>query len=63
LVCVDVGEDLVMVDDVVTPLNPLITPIEEEKLEELMFDVNVFQWSHDKKPFKRVVRTRVNHSA
>jgi len=56
LVYVDVGEDLVMVDDVVTPLNPLITPIEEEKLEELMFDVNVFQRLHDKEPFKRVVR-------
>jgi hypothetical protein len=41
LVFVDAGEDLVMVDDVVTPLNPPIVPIEEEELEKTPLDVNV----------------------
>jgi hypothetical protein len=30
-----------MVDDVVTPSNPPIVPVEKEKLEETPFDVNV----------------------
>jgi hypothetical protein len=30
-----------MADDVVTPLNPLISLVEKEKLEEAPFDVNV----------------------
>jgi hypothetical protein len=30
-----------MVDDVVTPLNPLVVPIEEEEFEEPPFAVNV----------------------
>jgi len=32
-----------MVDDVATPLNPLVAPVEQEKLEEAPFDVNVSQ--------------------
>jgi hypothetical protein len=46
-----------MAGDDVTPSNPLVAFIEKEKLNETPFDVNVFQWSHDEKPFKRVVRT------
>jgi hypothetical protein len=30
-----------MADDVVTPLNPLISLVEKEELEEAPFDVNV----------------------
>jgi hypothetical protein len=46
-----------MADDVVTPSNPLIAPIKEEKLEETPLNVNVSQQSRDKDLFKRVVRT------
>jgi hypothetical protein len=41
LVFVDVNENLVMVDDVVMPLNLSVAPVEEKKLEETLFDVNV----------------------
>jgi hypothetical protein len=57
LVFIDAGEDLIMVDDVVTPSNPLVAPIEEEELEETPFDVNVSQWLHNKEPFQRMVCT------
>jgi hypothetical protein len=40
---VDVGENLVMVDDVDTPLNPLVAPVEKEELEKSPLDVNVSQ--------------------
>jgi len=62
LVFVDVGENLVMVDDVVTPLNPSISLVEKEELEEASLDVNVSQQSHKKKSSRRVVRTQVNRS-
>jgi hypothetical protein len=42
-VFVDVGDVLVMVDDVATPLNLLVAPVEKEELEETLLDVNVFQ--------------------
>ncbi len=61
LVFVDVGENLVMADDVVTPSNPLVSLVEKEELEEAPFDVNVSQRSHEKEPSLRVVRTRVHH--
>jgi hypothetical protein len=48
LVFVDAGDDSIMTDDVVTPSNLPIAPIEEEELEETRFDVNVSQWLHDK---------------
>jgi hypothetical protein len=38
---VDVGEIFVMADDVVTPSNPPVAPVEQEELEEMSFDVNV----------------------
>jgi len=47
LVFVDVGENLVMADDVVTPLNPSASLVEKEKLEETLFDVNVLQRSRE----------------
>jgi hypothetical protein len=57
LVFVDEGEDSVMVNDVVTPLNPPVALIEEEELEEPPLDMNVSQWRRDKKSFQRVVDT------
>jgi hypothetical protein len=32
-----------MADDVATPLNPLVAPVEQEELEEAPLDVNVSQ--------------------
>jgi hypothetical protein len=49
-----------MVDDITTPSNPPLSLVEKEKLEETLFDVNVFQRSHEKEPSKRVLRTRVD---
>jgi hypothetical protein len=63
LVFVDVGENLVMADDVATPSNPPVSLVEKEKLEEASLDVNVFQRSREEKPSRRVVRTRVHRSA
>jgi len=62
LVFVDAGQNLVMVDDVAMPLNPPISLVEKEELEEASFDVNVFQRSCEEKSSRRVVRTRVNRS-
>jgi hypothetical protein len=63
LVFVDVSKNLVMVDDVVTPSNPLVSLVEKEEFEEAPFDVNVSQWSRKKKPSKRVVRIRIDRLA
>jgi hypothetical protein len=52
-----------MVDDVATPLNPLVAPVEQEELEETLLNVNVFQWPREEEPSRRVVRTRVDRSA
>jgi hypothetical protein len=52
-----------MVDDVTTPLNPLVAPVEQEELEEAPLDVNVSQRPREEKPSKRVVRTQVDRSA
>jgi hypothetical protein len=46
-----------MADDVATPSNPPISLVEKEELEETLFDVNVFQRSHEEKLSRRVVRT------
>jgi hypothetical protein len=40
LVFVDASEILVMADDV-TPLNPLVALVEQEKFEEMLLNVNV----------------------
>jgi len=63
LVFVDAGENLVMVDDVITPSNPLISLVEKGELEETSLDMNVSQWSCKEEPSQRVVHTRVDHSA
>jgi hypothetical protein len=60
---VDAGENLVMANDVAMPLNPPISPIEKEELKEALLDMNVFQRSPEKESSRRVVRTRVDHSA
>jgi hypothetical protein len=57
LVFVDVGENLVMADDVIMPLNPPVSLVKKEKLEEAPLDVNVSQWSHKEETSRRVVRT------
>jgi hypothetical protein len=57
LVFVDVGANLVMANDVITPSNPLISPVEKEELEETPLDVNVFQRSCEEELTRRVVRT------
>jgi hypothetical protein len=57
LVFVDAGENLVMVDDVATPSNPLGSLVENEELEEASFNVNVSKRSHKKEPSRRMVRT------
>jgi hypothetical protein len=61
-VFVDACEILVMEDDVATPLNPLVASVEQEKLEEMPLDVNVFQQPHKEEPPRRVVCTRVDRS-
>jgi hypothetical protein len=63
LVFVDVGENLVMVDDVATPSNPTCSLVEKEELEETSLDVNVSQRSNEEESSKRVVCTRVDRSA
>jgi len=57
LVFVDAGENLVMVDDVAMPSNPLGSLVENEELEEASFNVNVSKRSHKKEPSRRMVRT------
>jgi hypothetical protein len=52
-----------MVDDVATPLNPLVALGEQEELEEAPLDVNVSQRPCEKEPSRRMVRIRVDRSA
>jgi hypothetical protein len=63
LVFVDACEDLFMADDVVTPSNPLVVLVEEEKLEETSLDVNISQCSHNEKSFQRMLCTQIIHLA
>jgi hypothetical protein len=56
-----------MVDDVATPLNPPIAPVDKEEFEEASLDkvaleVNVSQRSREEEPSRRVVHTRVDRS-
>jgi len=46
-----------MADDVATPSNLLITPVQQEELEEAPLDLNVSQQLCEEEPSKRVVRT------
>jgi hypothetical protein len=45
-----------MADDVVTPSNLSVAPVEEEELEEALFNVNVTQRLRDEDSFRKVVR-------
>jgi hypothetical protein len=54
-VFVDACESLIMVDDVTTPLNLPVAPVEEEKLEEALLDMNVSQQSRKEKSSRRMV--------
>jgi len=52
-----------MADDVATPSNPPVAPVEQEELEETPLDVIVFQRPREEEPPRRVVRTRIDRSA
>ncbi len=39
-----------MANEVATPLNPLVVPVEQEELEEALFNVNVSQRLREKEP-------------
>jgi hypothetical protein len=56
LVFVNAGENLVMANDVTTPSNPLVSLVEKEEFEKTLLHVNVFQWLHEKKLSRKVVR-------
>jgi len=43
LVFVDINENSVMMDDVISSSNLPVTPVKEEELEETSLDVNVSQ--------------------
>jgi hypothetical protein len=52
-----------MADDVATPSNPLVAPVEHEEFEEAPLGMIVFQRPRKEEPPRRVVRTQVNCSA
>ncbi len=60
---VDAGENFVMADDVVMPSDPPVAPVEKEELEEAPLDVNVSQRSHEEKPSRKMVCTRIDRLA
>jgi hypothetical protein len=51
-----------MADDDDTPSNPPVAPVQQEELEEALFDLNVIQRPREEEPPRRVVRTRVDRS-
>jgi hypothetical protein len=59
---IDAGENLVMVDDVVTPSDSLVAPIEKEELEEVLLDMNVSQRLREEELSRRMMRTRIDRS-
>jgi hypothetical protein len=66
-VFVDASDNLVMANDVATPLNPPVATVDKEELEEatlyetpldeIALELNVSQWLHEEEPSRRVVRT------
>ncbi len=59
---VDASENLVMVDDIATPLDFPVAPVEKEELEETLLNVNVYQRSREEEPSRRMVHIRVDRS-
>jgi hypothetical protein len=59
---VDAGENVIMADDVATPLNPLVALIEQEELEEASLDVNVSHRPCEEELSRKVVCTQVDRS-
>ncbi len=51
-----------MADDVATPSNPMVALVQQEELEELPLDLDVFQQPCEEEPPRRMVRTRVTRS-
>jgi len=51
-----------MVNDVATPSNPPVAPVEHEEFEEAPLDVIISQRPHEEEPPRRVVRTRIDCS-
>jgi len=60
---VDADENLVMANDVTTPSNPPVTPVEQEELEETSLDMNVSQRLCEKEPSRKGVHIQVDRSA
>ncbi len=52
-----------MANDVVTPLDSPVAPVEKEELEEALFDVNVSQRSREEESSRRMVHTQIDRSA
>ncbi len=52
-----------MVDDVATPSDSPVAPVEKEELEEVLLDMNVYQQLREEEPSRRMMRTRIDHSA
>jgi len=52
-----------MADDVATPSNPLVAPVEQEELKKAPLDMNVFQRPREEEPPRRVVHTWVDRPA
>jgi hypothetical protein len=48
-----------MADDVATPSNLLVAPVQQEEFEEVSFDLDVSQWPREEELPRRVVHTRV----
>jgi hypothetical protein len=55
LVFVDAGENLGMADDVVTPLNPPVSLVKKEELEEASLEVNVSKQLRKEELSRRMV--------
>ncbi len=54
-VFIDAGDNLVMADDVATPLNPPVTTVDKEELEEATLNGTLFyEVALDETPFDEV---------
>jgi hypothetical protein len=49
-------------DDVATPSNPPVAPVQQKELEEVPLDLDVSQRPREEEPPRRVVRTEVARS-